>query len=133
MFYRHKQSLMYYPKAIGASFTVAEVPFVMLASMIFCVCFYFLVGFAAEAGKFFWYYLFMTLNLGLFTSAGQVGKGPDVPLYLEIFVLPSILLPHITPLCSSKDVHGTSARQCNSSGFRWVIGGLDKYVQWTSD
>ncbi len=37
MFYRHKASLMYDHKAITSAFTFVEVPFIFLASMVFCV------------------------------------------------------------------------------------------------
>jgi len=72
MFYRHKAALMYSERSIILSFTLAEIPFILLASMVFCVCFYFLVGFSPLAYKFFLYYLFFTLNLGLFTFLGQM-------------------------------------------------------------
>lgn len=74
MFYRHKAALMYNTRAIVKALSVAEVPFVLLSSMIFCVCFYFLVGFSSLAYKFFLYYLFFTLNLCAFTFLGQVSK-----------------------------------------------------------
>ena len=72
MFYRHKAAKMYTVRSILIAFLVAEIPFILLASMIFCVCFYFLVGFSLLAYKFFLYYLFFTLNLGAFTFLGQV-------------------------------------------------------------
>ena len=40
--------------------------------MVFVVPFYFLCGFALDAGKFFLYYLFIFLNMSLFTFTGQV-------------------------------------------------------------
>jgi len=72
MFYRHKQSLMYDSKAIIRSFTLAEMPFILLAGMIFTVCFYFLMGFAIEAYKFFLFYFFATFAIGNFTYLGQM-------------------------------------------------------------
>lgn len=72
MFYRHKAALMYSEQAVLLAFTFAELPFIMLSSMVFCLCFYFLVGFSTLAYKFFWYYLFFTLNLGAFTFLGQM-------------------------------------------------------------
>lgn len=72
MFYRHKAALMYDQRAILASYTWAEIPFILLSSMLFCISFYFLVGFSTEADKFFLYYLFFTLNMGNFTFLGQM-------------------------------------------------------------
>lgn len=74
MFYRHQAAKMYSVRSILVAFSVAELPFILWSSMLFCVCFYFLVGFSPLAYKFFLYYLFFTLNLGAFTFLGQVGQ-----------------------------------------------------------
>jgi ABC-type multidrug transport system ATPase subunit len=71
MFYRHKNSLMYDQGAVNLAFFLVEVPFIMIASMIFCILWYFTVGFSLGAGKFWLYYLFMTLLLATFTFFGQ--------------------------------------------------------------
>ena len=71
MFYRHKASLMYDHKAVTLALTLVEVPFILLASMVFCLLWYFTVGFDPDAGKFFLYWLFMTFSLGIFTFFGQ--------------------------------------------------------------
>mmetsp|Transcript_10409 Transcript_10409/g.22509 ORF Transcript_10409/g.22509 Transcript_10409/m.22509 type:complete len:256 (+) Transcript_10409:2-769(+) len=71
MFYRHKASLMYDFRAILLAFTLVEIPFICLASLVFTLLWYFTVGFAVEAGKFFLYLLFVTLSLGTFTFLGQ--------------------------------------------------------------
>eukprot|EP00804_Cyclotella_cryptica_P013018 CCRYP_002341-RD/>CCRYP_002341-RD protein AED:0.11 eAED:0.11 QI:152/1/1/1/0.88/0.94/18/731/1289 len=71
MFYRHKAALMYDQSAISLAFFLCELPFIALASLVFCCLWYFTVGFIVEAGKFFWYYLFMTLSLATYTFAGQ--------------------------------------------------------------
>ena len=71
MFYRHKASLMYDHRAITLAFTLVEVPFIFLSSMVFCLLWYFTVGFAVDAGKFFLYWVFMTFSLGIFTFFGQ--------------------------------------------------------------
>lgn len=72
MFYRHKQALMYDSKAMIRSFTLSEVPFFLTAGMIFTVCFYFLMGFAIEADKFFLFYFFYTFAVGNFSFLGQM-------------------------------------------------------------
>ena len=71
MFYRHKASLMYDHKAINLSFLLVETPFIVLASFVFTVLWYFTVGFDPNAGKFFLYWLFMTFSVGTFTQFGQ--------------------------------------------------------------
>ena len=72
MYYKHKASQMYDARFLVTAFTLTEYPFIALGAMIFVIAFYFLVGFAIHAGKFFFYYLFIFLNMGLFTFLGQV-------------------------------------------------------------
>ena len=71
MFYRHKASLMYDYRAILLAFTLVEIPFICLAATVFTCLWYFTVGFAMDAAKFFLYLLFTTLGLGTFTFLGQ--------------------------------------------------------------
>jgi ABC-type multidrug transport system permease subunit len=84
MFYRHKAANMYNVRSILIALSVAELPFIMLSSMVFCVCFYFLVGFSLLPYKFFLYYLFFTLNLGAFTFLGQVSECGEMASHLAI-------------------------------------------------
>jgi ABC-2 type transporter len=44
MFYRHRTALMYNSKALARAFTIAEIPFIVLASTAFVVVFYFVMG-----------------------------------------------------------------------------------------
>jgi hypothetical protein len=44
MFYRHKAALMYDSSAIAQALTLAELPFIFLASTVFMVLFYFIMG-----------------------------------------------------------------------------------------
>ena len=71
MFYRHKAASMYNHRAITAAFTLVEAPFILLTALVFCLIWYFIVGFELDAAKFFLYYLFMTLSLATFTFIGQ--------------------------------------------------------------
>lgn len=72
MFYRHKSALMYDNKAVAVAFTIAECPFLLGTSLLYTTIFYFLLGFAPEADKFFLYYFFMLLCMSLFTYTGQM-------------------------------------------------------------
>jgi ABC-type multidrug transport system permease subunit len=72
MFYRHKAALMYTNRSILAAFTIAEIPFILGASMIFVVIFYFMIGFAVDVTKFFLFYLFFMLNMAVWTFLGQM-------------------------------------------------------------
>jgi len=71
MFYRHSAAMMYDYNAINLSFLLCEVPFIVLASFVFTILWYFTVGFSPEAAKFFLYWLFMAFSLGTFTFLGQ--------------------------------------------------------------
>jgi hypothetical protein len=44
MFYRHRAALMYDSSAIARALTLAEIPFILVASTIFMVLFYFIMG-----------------------------------------------------------------------------------------
>jgi len=72
MFYRHKAARMYNPTSITAAFTAAEIPFIILTAFLFCIVFYFLMGFDIEAGRFFLFFLFVALGLGTFTFLGHM-------------------------------------------------------------
>jgi ABC-type multidrug transport system permease subunit len=72
MFYRHKAAKMYGTRSILMAFTFAEVPFILVTSMVFSVLFYFIMGFAKDADKFFLFYLFVALAFSAFTMLGQM-------------------------------------------------------------
>lgn len=71
MFYRHKNSLMYDHKAITLAFTIVEAPFICLSSLVFCLLWYFTVGFALCPLKFLLYWAFISFALATFTFIGQ--------------------------------------------------------------
>lgn len=70
--FRHKAARMYNPTSIITAFTSAEIPFIVFAAFLFCVVFYFLMGFDIEAEKFFLFFLFVALGLGTFTFLGHM-------------------------------------------------------------
>jgi ABC-type multidrug transport system permease subunit len=72
MYYRHKAALMYDKTAILVAFTTAELPFIILSSLVFVSIFYFMLGFAADAAKFFLFYFFFMMTMGCFTFLGQM-------------------------------------------------------------
>jgi ABC-2 type transporter len=72
MFYRHKAANMYGSTAILRAFTLAELPFLFVAVTVFSVLFYFIMGFALEASKFFLFFAFTFLALATFTFSGQM-------------------------------------------------------------
>lgn len=72
MYYRHKAAGMYRPSALAIAFTFCEIPFVILTSTMYVIPFYFIMGFDVDAGKFFLFYLFVTLGFFSFTFLGQM-------------------------------------------------------------
>merc|ERR1711971_360402 len=82
MFYRHKSALMYDTPAVSTAYTLAEIPFLLGTSLLYTTIFYFMIGFASDAEKFFFYYLFMLLCMSLFTYTGQmfVALCPDAQI-----------------------------------------------------
>jgi ABC-type multidrug transport system ATPase subunit/ABC-type multidrug transport system permease subunit len=82
MYYRHKAALMYDTSAISFAFTCAEIPFLIGTCFLYTTIFYFMIGFAADASKFFLYYLFMFLCMAIFTYLGHmfVALSPDAQI-----------------------------------------------------
>jgi hypothetical protein len=72
MYYRHKASRMYDKTAILIAFTIAEAPFIMLSSLYYVTIFYFMIGFEADAARFFMFWFFMFLCMANFTFLGQM-------------------------------------------------------------
>lgn len=72
MYYRHKAAGMYRPSAVAAAFTFCEIPFVVVTATMYVIPFYFIMGFDVDAGKFFLFYLFVTLGFFCFTYLGQM-------------------------------------------------------------
>jgi ABC-type multidrug transport system ATPase subunit len=72
MYYRHKAALMYKTGAISFAYTLAELPFLFVTCFLYTTIFYFMIGFAVDAAKYFMYFLFMFLCMCLFTYFGQM-------------------------------------------------------------
>ena len=72
MYYRHKAALMYGTQSISYAFTVAEFPFLVGTCFLYVTIFYFMIGFAVDAAKYFFYYLFMFFCMAIFTYSGHM-------------------------------------------------------------
>jgi len=71
VFYRDQKSNMYTPVAFEVATFLAEIPYMFVATLLFCVPFYFILQYSAEAEKFFYYALFFFLNLAVMTFFGH--------------------------------------------------------------
>ena len=82
MYYRHKTSLMYDVPATAIGFTIAEIPFLIGTCFLYTTIFYFMIGFAVDAGKYFLYYFFMFMSMAIFAYLGQmfVALVPDAQI-----------------------------------------------------
>ena len=78
LYYRHKASLMYRERSLVVATTIVELPFVILSSLTFSSIFYFMVGFAAEAEKFFEFWQIVWLTMMGWAFFGQVRSIYDV-------------------------------------------------------
>jgi ABC-type multidrug transport system permease subunit len=72
MYYRHKAANMYTSFSVILAFTLAEIPFILLASLLFSVLFYFLIGLSLNAAKFFLFFMFVAFGIGTFALIGQM-------------------------------------------------------------
>lgn len=72
MFYRHKGANMYGSRALLQAYSIAEYPFIFISSMVFVIPFYFIMGLAVDAEKFFLFYAFTFLGFNTFTFTGQM-------------------------------------------------------------
>jgi len=54
---------MYNPASVLSAYTLAEIPFILMASSIFNLLFYFVMGFTIDPAKFFVWFSFVTLAM----------------------------------------------------------------------
>jgi hypothetical protein len=98
MFYRHKAALMYDSSAIARALTLAEMPFIFMASSIFMVLFYFIMGVSTHILPVFsrlshCYHVLMTCTLQ---------PCPNVLVSLTISSLQTTLASSSSSTCSSR-------------------------------
>ena len=72
VFYRELYSKMYAPEAHALSFALAEIPWLVICVLICITPLYFMVGFPALAGRYFFYILVVALLAYSFVSLGQL-------------------------------------------------------------
>ncbi len=72
VFYRERAANMYSTIPYSLSFTLAEIPYLVVSSLLFSLVFYFTVGLYSDVAKFLWFWLFYMLMLAMSLVAGQV-------------------------------------------------------------
>lgn len=60
------------PQPLRSTLALTPKPLTPTQSIVYTLMVYFLVGFEADAAKFFWFWLFFLLNLMAFTFFGQL-------------------------------------------------------------
>ena len=59
---------MYSVLPYSMSYFLAEVPYIIFNTLLFCSIFYFMANLAADAAKFFWFWFFFMLNTAVMVS-----------------------------------------------------------------
>jgi len=72
VFYRERAANMYNTIPYALSFTLAEIPYLIVSTLLFAVVFYFTVGLYDSGTKFFYFWLFYCLMLSVATFTGQL-------------------------------------------------------------
>jgi len=72
VYYREQASNAYRPFPYALAWGLAEIPYLLVCTLVFISIFYFLVGFEAVAWKFFYYYLFFFQYTSFMTFLGQL-------------------------------------------------------------
>ncbi|KAK9902782.1 hypothetical protein WJX75_005811 [Coccomyxa subellipsoidea] len=72
VFYRERAAGYYSEYPFAAAQAIVELPYLLVQSFLFSVTTYFMVYFEINAGKFFWYVLFIFLTLAFFTFYGMM-------------------------------------------------------------
>lgn len=71
VFYKHRASGMLEHNSLSIALAIGEGPYILAVSLLFGVVFYFTVGLFHTAEKFFYFYLFFTLNVAIYSFFGQ--------------------------------------------------------------
>lgn len=81
-FYRERSSGLYGTLAYTMAQGMAELPYLIVQGLLYTVITYFLIGFASDASKFWWFYLYFQLSLCCFTYVGimMLQVSPALPI-----------------------------------------------------
>jgi len=71
IYYRHKAAGMLGYQSLAQALVVAETPFILMSSTLFCIVFYFGMGFQNDARKFFAFWGFFALYIAISSYFGQ--------------------------------------------------------------
>ena len=96
VYYRERAAGMYEPRSFAAAQGIVEIPYLIVQAVAYSLVTYFMIGFEMNASKFFWYFLFLFLNLTCFTYFG-------------------IMSINLTPAVQIGTVLTVSSRQANHS------------------
>lgn len=71
VFYKHRASGMLTHKALSSALFIGEIPYIVLISLLFGLVYYATVGLFASSKKFWYFFLFFTLNVAIYAYFGQ--------------------------------------------------------------
>jgi energy-coupling factor transporter ATP-binding protein EcfA2 len=72
VFYRERAANMYSTLPYSLSFTIAEIPYLLVNTFMFSIVFYFTVGLEQSLSKFLWFWLYYFFMLWMALQAGQL-------------------------------------------------------------
>lgn len=70
VFYRERAAGTYDPLPYGLALSIVEIPYLLVQSGSYAVLIYFLIRFAFDAAKFFWFFFYLFLTLWVLTQYG---------------------------------------------------------------
>ena len=71
LFYKHQANAAYAPITLINALLLAEVPYIVFTTVVFCTCFYFSLGFDPVFSKMIWFNIFFGMNMAMWTFLGQ--------------------------------------------------------------
>jgi ABC-type multidrug transport system permease subunit len=72
VFYRERAAGMYGPYPMAIAMGNVEIPYILVQTVVYSCIVYWMVGFAADASKFFWFTFIFGITLMMFTAYGTM-------------------------------------------------------------
>ncbi|KAL0035494.1 hypothetical protein WJX77_008879 [Trebouxia sp. C0004] len=87
VFYRERSSFFYHSLPFSLAQSTVELPYIFVQACVYTCIIYWCCGFEADAGKFFWFLLFLFLTLDYFTHVGIMSANLSPSLQIATTVV----------------------------------------------
>ncbi|KAL0038217.1 hypothetical protein WJX79_008741 [Trebouxia sp. C0005] len=87
VFYRERSSFFYHSLPFSLAQCTVELPYIFVQACVYTCIIYWCCGFEADAGKFFWFLLFLFLTLDYFTHVGIMSANLSPSLQIATTVV----------------------------------------------